>query len=94
MHSKQGNRSIAYCSLEYSARFNTTGDILYSNKPPESPWFPASAPCEMNHSESIRCTMNYFSVPDVFCKTSCGHDAGNAAEDSKVGNLDSDLSSG
>lgn len=50
----------------WNTRFNTTGNILYGNKPPESPWFPASAPWEMNHSESVRCTMNYFSVPDVF----------------------------
>lgn len=65
---------------------------MYCIKPTESPQFPASAPTEMTHSATVRCTMNSFSVPMCFAN-SCRRDAGIEAVDSKVRNLESDSDS-
>lgn len=90
--SKLQTETFMYLMLD--THFDITGNILYSFTPPESPQSPASAPREMNHSATVRCSTNCSPIPDVF--HSCGRDAANTAEDSKVESLngDSDLSRG
>lgn len=102
MHSKQRTevsqlQTETFMYLILDTHFDITGNILYSFTPPESPpQSPASAPREMNHSATVRCSTNCSPIPDCVSQNSCGRDAANAAEDSKVGSLngDSDLSRG
>lgn len=39
---------------------------------------------QMNHTEAVGCTINYSSVPEVFCRKQLQPDTENAAEDSRV----------
>lgn len=60
---------VAFCRVMLI--FNTSGNTLYSIKLPVS--FQLSAlHLQMNHSETVGCTMNFSSVPDVLCKTAAG----------------------
>lgn len=89
MHSKQKNRGgiFKFSKLQtcrvilFSARFNTTGNILYSNKPPASPQLPASAPRDESFRERQMHRELFFCPQCVFLQNSCGRDAGYTAED-------------